>query len=238
MIASDTLQRDQAWDIRAYPCIGIGAWLVPQLCRHPNYPDILKRVTDGGILIDVGTFIGHDLRRLVQDGAPSEKLYGIDIVNTSDVGYAFFRDREHFKGHFIEADFLSTTSAKLTALKGQVDVVVVSQLLHQWNWQGQVDAAKVLTTFTKPGSIIAGNQIGNSKAQEVSLSRIDPTMQFFHQSPKSFAKLWHDVGVATGTTWQSEAWLRSFEELGLVTKDGAWMEPGYCLIEFVAKRVS
>lgn len=150
----------------------------------------------GKTLIDVGTFIGHDLRRLVLDGAPSDKLYGIDIVNTSDVAYDFFRDREPFKGHFIEAYFMSTTSPELTALKGQVDLVVVSQLLHQWDWEGQLAGVKVLSSFTKPGSLVVGNQIGNPKSQELSL--MDPSMKFWRHNPESFAKLlhgdWHHVG--------------------------------------------
>ena len=67
--------------------------MVPQFCRLPVYPEILQQVKDGAVVLDVGTFIGHDLRRFVYDGAPSEKLYGVDIVNHFDVGYDFFRDR-------------------------------------------------------------------------------------------------------------------------------------------------
>ncbi|KAI6082970.1 hypothetical protein F4821DRAFT_203361 [Hypoxylon rubiginosum] len=228
--------RDQAWDIRAYPCIGLGSWLTPQLCRLPVYDDILKRVKDGATLMDVGTFVGHDLRRLVYDGAPSENMFGIDIVNLFDVGYNLFRDREHFRGHFIEADILSTTSPELAPLRGHVDIVVVSQVLHQWDWEGQLKAVQALTTFTKPGSWIVGNQIGNPEAQAVSL--MSRSTALWRHNPDSFAKMFEVVGDSTGTRWETQAWLRTFEEMGWDANDGAWMEPNVRVIEFVAKRVS
>jgi SAM-dependent methyltransferase len=187
--------------------------------------------------VDVGTFVGHDLRRLAFDGAPTDKLYGVDIVSYRDVSYDLFRDRDHFKGHFIEADFLSTTSPELMALKGKVDIIVVSQLLHQWTWDGQVKAAQALVSFTKPGSLIVGNQIGNSEGQEITLKA--PPVSLWRHDTESFSKMFNEaVGPATGTTWETQAWLRSFADMGWDEQDAAWMEPNVCLIEFVARRLS
>lgn len=231
-----TDQRDKAWDIRAYPCIGLGVWLTPQLCQLPVYESILTRVKSGAALMDVGTFIGHDLRRLVYDGAPSERLYGVDIVNHFDLGYEFFRDRDRFQGHFIEADFLSS-SPELVALKGQIDIVLVSQLLHQWDWDNQVKAVETLISFTKPGSSIVGNQIGNPVAQGVAAPQF-PSIVTWRHNPESFAKMFEEVDKATGSHWETQAWLRSFPDMGWDAKDGAWMEPNVCVIEFVANRVA
>lgn len=230
------LIRDKAWDIRAYPCIGLGVWLTPQLCQLPVYESILTRVKSGAALMDVGTFIGHDLRRLVYDGAPSERLYGVDIVNHFDLGYEFFRDRDRFQGHFIEADFLSS-SPELVALKGQIDIVLVSQLLHQWDWDNQVKAVETLISFTKPGSSIVGNQIGNPVAQGVAAPQF-PSIVTWRHNPESFAKMFEEVDKATGSHWETQAWLRSFPDMGWDAKDGAWMEPNVCVIEFVANRVA
>ncbi|TGO70814.1 hypothetical protein BELL_0661g00010 [Botrytis elliptica] len=132
--------RDQAWDIRAYPCTGVGAWLVPQICRNPVYPEILKRVQAGEVLMDVGCFLRHDLRRLVYDGAPSDKIYAIDIVSHWDMGYNLFRDRDQFYAQFIEADIVSESKV-LAPLRGQVDIIAVTQVIHQWDWERQVKAA-------------------------------------------------------------------------------------------------
>ncbi|KAI0398551.1 hypothetical protein F5Y17DRAFT_454115 [Xylariaceae sp. FL0594] len=230
------LIRDKAWDIRAYPCIGLGVWLTPQLCRLPIYESILARVKTGAVLMDVGTFIGHDLRRLVYDGAPSEKLYGVDIVNQFDVAYEFFRDRDRFHGHFIEADFLSTSSPELVALKGQVDIVSVFQVLHQWDWDGQVKAVEALISFTKPGSSIVGNQIGNPVAQGVRAPQL-PSLVTWRHNPESLARMFEEAGKATGTQWEAQAWMRSFPDMGWDQKDAAWMEENVCVIEFVANRV-
>jgi hypothetical protein len=60
--------------------------------------------------MDVGCFLGGDLQHLVFDGVPSKNMYGVDIVSHWDVGYSLFKDKDHFKGHFIEADILSTAS--------------------------------------------------------------------------------------------------------------------------------
>ncbi|KAF4626047.1 hypothetical protein G7Y89_g12114 [Cudoniella acicularis] len=202
--------------------------------RIPVYPEILKRVQAGELLLDVGCFLGHDLRRLAYDGAPSTNLYGLDIANHWNVGFELFRDQSHFGAHFIEADILSESDSALLALKGKVDIVSALQVIHQWDWEGQVKAAKVLATFTKPGSLVVGNSIGNSKAQEVTLKSIGVPM--YRQNPESFEKLWIQVGNETGTKWETQAWLRSFEEMSFDPKDHAWMEDGVAMLEFSVRR--
>jgi hypothetical protein len=234
-------QRDLAWDIRAYPCTGVGAWLVPQLCKLPVYQEILKRIKDGEVLIDVGCFIGHDLRRLAFDSAPStsNNLYGVDIVSHWNVGYEMFRDKESFKAQFIEADILSAPGSVpgLSLLKGRVDIISTLQVIHQWDWDGQIRAFKALIGFSNPqaGSMIVGNQIGNPKAQEVTLKSLGVPM--YRHNPESFKKLWGQIESETGTKWETQAWMRSFKEMSWDPQDGAWMEPGVAIIEFAVRRV-
>ncbi|KAI0165843.1 hypothetical protein GGR57DRAFT_448977, partial [Xylariaceae sp. FL1272] len=229
--------RDRAWEIRAWPCIGLAFFLTPQLSRSPVYPEVLDRVKNGRTLMDIGPFLGHDLRRLVYDGAPSDNLYGVDIVNFYDLGYEFFRDREHFKGKFIEANFLSTSSDELTALKERkVSVIVISQVLHQWGWDDQVKATEALVAFTEPSSMIVGNMVGNEKAQEVSLPSI-PTPAWRHDKD-SFARLFQAVGSATGTVWETEVWPKTLEDMGWKSAhDSEWLEEGLHMIDFMARRI-
>jgi SAM-dependent methyltransferase len=191
-------------------------------------------VKAGETLIDVGCFIGHDLRRLVYDGAPSTNLYGIDIVSYSNVGYEMFRDKDHFDAHFIEADILSESDPALSLLKGKVDIVSATHVLHSWDWDGQIKAAKALATFTKPGSMIVGSQVGNHKAHEVT---VKPLPAQWRQNPESIEKFWNQVGSETGTKWEARAWIRSFEEMGWHSEDHAWMEDGLANVEFVVKRM-
>ncbi|KAK6219335.1 hypothetical protein LQW54_002323 [Pestalotiopsis sp. IQ-011] len=183
---------------------------------HKLVSDILDRVNNGAKLMDVGTFVGHDLRHLAYDGAPTDKLYGVDILSYADVSYDWFRDREKFKGHFIQADILSDSSPELNALKGE--------------------AAKALVAYTKPGSLVVGNQIGNQEAKEVIFKA--PSVSVGRHNVESFAKMFKDeVAPATGTTWVTQAWLRSFPDMGWDPSDAAWMEPNVCLIELIAKRI-
>ncbi|KAI1085222.1 hypothetical protein F5B20DRAFT_575690 [Whalleya microplaca] len=108
--------------------------LVPEmqeLQESATKPRISAHTPDGATLMDVGTYFDDDLCQLVYDGAPSNKLYGVDIANRFDIGFDFFRDRGHFKDHYMEANISSTTPPELMALKGRVDMVVASQILHQ-----------------------------------------------------------------------------------------------------------
>ncbi|KAI0973614.1 hypothetical protein F4678DRAFT_425349 [Xylaria arbuscula] len=82
---------------------------------------VVSHVQGGAFFMDLGTFIGHDLRRLMYDGVPSENLIGVDIDNHFDLGYEFFRDRDRFRGAFIQTDFLSSSSAELVALRGEIE---------------------------------------------------------------------------------------------------------------------
>jgi hypothetical protein len=156
------------------------------------------------------------------------KLYGLDIVDHWKVGYEMFRDQQHFGAQFIEADMLSTSDPLLLPLKGQVDIVSVLQVLHSWDWNGQVKAAKALSTFTEPGSMNVGNQIGNPNAHEVTLKSLGAAV--WRQNPESFEKLWDQVGEETGSKRETQAWMRSFEEMAWDPEDGAWMEPGVAII--------
>lgn len=187
--------------------------------------------------MDIGTFIGHDLRRLVVDGAPSDRLWGIDIVNHFDVGFDFFKDRERWKGKFIEADFLSVeTNSALEPLRNSTDIIFLASVLHQWDWTAQVHAATMLTHFTKPGSLIVGLQMGKPVAGQVLAQQLKVPL-YIHSS-KSFEDMWEKVGAITSTRWETQAWPRSWEYIGVDPADMAWMGPDVQIFEFAVRRMS
>jgi hypothetical protein len=105
-------------------CTDQGLFLNPAISIHPSYSMILERLKKGASLVDVGTFIGQDLRRLVVDGAPSTNLYGVDIVNHWDIGFDMFRDRDKFHAHYIETDILYPSPA-LQDLNGKMNIIWV-----------------------------------------------------------------------------------------------------------------
>lgn len=235
LIHASHVQREQLWAIRKYPCIGLGFFLTPYISRSPAYPAILERLEEGATLVDVGCFAGSDLRQLAFSGAPTANLYRIDIVNHWDFGYSIFRDESSFEAHFILADILSSDNPELLVLNGKVDIIIVPALLHQWDWDKQVEVAKKVAAFTKPGSIVVGYQVGNATAKQF-VNQAFQVPRWWH-SPTSFRKMWDQVAVETGSRWQTEAWLRSFQHLEWDVTDGAWLDPGGMIIDFVVTRV-
>ena len=191
-------------------------------------------------MIDIGCFLGGDFRRLVFDGAPSENMLGIDIANHWEIGYDLFRDRDRFNARFLEADLMAVgmdrAPAELRALKGEVEIIHVSAVLHQWDWDGELAAAKKLVYFSKPGTLVVGHQIGSAEAKEVD-NRLFK-IKHWHHNPESLERMWKMVGAETGTEWKVQAWMRPWEVLGMGAKDAAFMEEGDAPVDFVVERTA
>ncbi|KAF1354047.1 hypothetical protein BDV97DRAFT_396832 [Delphinella strobiligena] len=71
--------RERAWKVFPYPCIGGFHFIELSLSELPIYPEVLSRVQSGESFLDVGCCFGQDIRKLVFDGAPSNKIYGSDL---------------------------------------------------------------------------------------------------------------------------------------------------------------
>lgn len=91
------------------------------------YPELLQRLAKGQLLVDIGCFIGHDLRHLVNDGAPAENLYGFDIVNFWDLGFDMFKDRGRFNAKFVQADVMATDGS-LAEYEAKFDMIAIFQV--------------------------------------------------------------------------------------------------------------
>lgn len=188
--------------------------------------------------MDVGSFIGMDLRRLVFDGAPSGNMYGVDIVSHWDVGFDFFNDKDHFKGKFIEADIMSDGNPDLEELKGDIDVICISAVLHQWDWDPQVECCKKLVSYSKPGTLIIGYQIGNPEGRQYMLNAPGGAKiaQWRHDSA-TWKDMWKQVGEETGTKWEAEGRISTWESMKWDPAIGKVLQPGDCPFNFVVTRV-
>lgn len=208
-------------------------WLVPFIARSPAYEIVKQRLcSGGGCLLDVGCFIGADLRQLAFDGADTTRLYGMDIVKHWDIGFELYHDRGRFHAHFIEADILSDDK-DLQQIPKAVDVISVSAVLHQWNWSTQLAAVQKLIAFSKRNTIVLGYQIG--RAEHCEVKGIGHTTQYL-QSPESFAELWREASRATGTKWRVEAHIRTWEHVGWDAADMGWLDPQNRPLDFVVTR--
>lgn len=158
-------QRDQAFAIRSYPCTGLGVFLVPFIPHTPIYSTILSQLRRGALLVDVGCFMGNDLRQLAFDGAPTNNMFGVDIVSHWEVGLEMYKDSGTFQANFIEAD-ITSSNERLVALHSQADLIGISAVMHQFDLETQLTLCKAVIQLSKRGCSLLGYQIGSDEERE------------------------------------------------------------------------
>lgn len=89
------------------------------------------------MVIDIGTGLGQDLRKLVLDSAALSQLFGVDKLGQSEeLGFNFFRDNNNFANVFAEANILSEDkNSALLQTTGTWDIVTSSMFLHAFDWR-------------------------------------------------------------------------------------------------------
>lgn len=202
------IQRQRAWQIFPYPCVGRMRFLDFTLSLMPSYGKVLASLSnkeDPKTLLDVGCCFGQDLRKLVVDGAPSSQLVGAELKGEFiDLGYDLFMDRKTYDGRFVAGDVFEDTPA-MKALDGTIDIVHLSRFLHLFGWDEQLKAAVRMVGFlkNKPGTVILGRQVGSSKPGEYPHAASAHGVFYLHDHD-TFRKLWTEVEKQTTTKWQLE----------------------------------
>ena len=208
-------QRDKAWGIFPWPCVGEFWFLSFGLAKHPLYHTvILPRLKSGDTLLDLGACLGQDLRKCVFDGAPADNLYASDLFEQyEDLAYELWNDRDIFpRNHYIKDDVLADNdqfmygNLMMNLGPGQADIIVINMFLHLFNYQNQLKVAtRILRLLShKPGSIILGSQAGVVNPIEQPLkppfdiTEDGETRTIFRHSPESFIRMWEDAGRASG----------------------------------------
>jgi len=139
------------------------------MSRFPEYASILERLklNEDDILLYLGCCFGQDLRKLVFDGAPLEKLYGAELrPEFIELSYELFHDAEKIKPRLVVGDIFDIPNTGLASLAGRVDILYASAFIHLFDWDGQVACCVGIVNMLKPkkGSIVFGRQAGRSKA--------------------------------------------------------------------------
>ena len=234
-------QRDKAFAVDTYACIGQLRFLNASLPSQPSYPAILSLLRSGATYLDAGCCFAQELRYLAHAGIPSDQLYGFDLEpRFYECGYELFRDRETLQATFVSGDVLakpnSGESGGLDTLVGQMDVVFANSFLHVWDWEDMIEATKRLVSFTKPkkGSIVLGRQLGSVNA----CSHQMPTKggSNWRHNAESMERFWRQVGKETGSEWKVEAALDDGAELK-GNKGHNWSEPEMRMISWSAVRL-
>ena len=208
-------QRDKAWGIFPWPCVGEFWFLSFGLSKHPLYTSVvLPRLKTGATLLDLGACLAQDLRKCVYDGAPATNLYASDLfAEYEDLSYELWQDRDRFpQGHYIADDILadnkdfSVGNLMMKLGPGMTDIISITMFLHLFDYNNQLKVAtRILRLLSnKPGSLILGSQAGVVEATEQDLKPpFDKTKDgekrtVFRHSPSSFTKLWEEAGIAAG----------------------------------------
>lgn len=93
----------------------------PRIRKHPQYHKIMER---GGNFLDYGCGTGDDIRALIKDGYPRDKIKGFDIDwNGINIGFDLYRDRESMQDVFV-------VSTKLPFNDETFDNVYSGSVLH------------------------------------------------------------------------------------------------------------
>jgi len=90
-------------EVYKYPCLLNFGHLDFRMTTHPLYGAVVKQGIDtsrpGRFLLDIGTAVGTDARRVVLDGWPSERVYAVDInKKLIDIGRSMFCDSPFSNG--------------------------------------------------------------------------------------------------------------------------------------------
>jgi len=204
-------QREKAFAIFHYPCIGRWRFLDLYLAGTPEYPAIVSRLKSGDqALLDVGCCFGHILRQLAFDGVPDTQLAGTDLrPEFVDLGYELFRDKDKFAARFVTGNIFDGASddgkAFSQALDGKFDIIHAASFFHLFGYDDQLRIGERIVRFLKPGAkdaLIVGRQVGTHTP--VSVEEANRTNQTrYHHNVESFQKLWDVVGERTGTKWRA-----------------------------------
>ncbi|KAI1478500.1 hypothetical protein F4774DRAFT_385015 [Daldinia eschscholtzii] len=199
--------RERGFAANPYPCIGLYRFTNLTLLTHPLYDSIVERLgAAGATYLDVGCCFGQDLRQLVLDGVPSDRLIGLDVAGAlMDLGYEFFLDRDVLRSRFVVADVFKGTEqgpAWTDLEKRGVDVMHCSAFFHLFTLEDQISAAKNLARLIKKDGVIIGRQIGSVKPGDVPAIK-DQSFSYRHDVD-TFNAMWKQVGEATETRWKVE----------------------------------
>ena len=247
--------RKKLWDKRAYPCTGLLVFLVPWIRYYSGFADMVTRLQPSPTnpepkILDVGTYISHDLRALRFAGVPMASLYGLDLVPFWDLGWELFNDKAKFDitAHLLQGDILdlSETSGAAQRLDGKMDVVWCSALLHQFPWAKQIAACKRLLRFSVgTGALIAGCQTG-SKGEESTYDmqtitkgrategRTEDTKPFKHNA-SSMERMWKAVGEELGLELEVSAMCGGWKQYGCEETRCQFMGDDVGVLEFTVK---
>lgn len=230
-------QRNRAWEIHPYPCLGQFRFLELNLAdRGELYAKLISILKSGGRFLDIGCCLGQDIRKLVYDGAPQGSAAGAELNSGFiELGYELFNDRDRFNGPIVAANILEPLEgSSLAEMIGSLDVVQLGMILHLFTWDEQVAAFENAIKLLKKevSTLVIGQATGHLDGVETGGAWGRKT---FKHNVDTFKELVQDVGKRTSTEWTIKAEL----DTGLSVFDGkrTWDDPKTRRLLFEIERV-
>lgn len=207
----------------------------------PYFESFSPRLREGASFLDVGCGLGQEIRFLIADhGINPSHLYGFDLEPSFiDLGFELFRDRDRLSENFFATDVLNPErNARLSELKGNIDLIQVSQVLHVFDWDDMIKAVTNLVALLKPkpGCMIAGNQLGSDNPGSYEISKdCVPFGRSYRHNEASMKRFWQRVGELTNTEWDF-ACKEIYSEAVHKSRQAWWAknDPGMNMIWFCA----
>ena len=210
-------QRDKAWSIHPYPCIGSFRFLDLSISLSSYYPLLLSRLKSDPAqkFLDLGCCFAQDVRKLLFDGVLGSQITALDLKpEFIELGYELFQDREKLAGSgvtFLTGDIFDETSSALNGLEGHCDIIYTGSFFHLFGYEDQARVAERVVRLLRPvkGSVVLGRQRGNAEAGVYSHKTNARTGTMYRHNADSWKKMWVDVGKKTDTEWNVRAHLES-----------------------------
>jgi len=204
----------KAFKVHPYPSIRNFSFARPRISRLPAYHSVLKlgRERNNAILVDIGCCFGDCTRKIVADGFPITGVLGFDIEKDFwDFGHEIFKSiPETFPAAFVKGDIFDSSTLELTPplydapatpkptlssltslnpLHGHVSVVYAGGFFHMFNYDRQLQVARILAGLIspEPGSIIFGTHLGQPVK---GFQRHSDGSSSYYQSPESWKEMW------------------------------------------------
>ncbi|KAG1905292.1 uncharacterized protein F5891DRAFT_1253162 [Suillus fuscotomentosus] len=211
----------EAYKVAPYACIRGFDFLHQTMSKLHIYDHILKRGSEGAILLDVGSCLGADVRKAVEDGFPAHNIIASDIKEAfSELGRKLFKSSLEpilfIPGDIFDPAFLSIsqparfvpesaipdiqTLRSLNDLHGRVGIIHASKLFHLFDEQKQLELARALGGLLscESGSTICGTQSIALEKGIVHHTVLGIDISCFYHSRETWMSLWDGIVFKKG----------------------------------------
>ncbi|KAG2133666.1 uncharacterized protein EDB93DRAFT_862090 [Suillus bovinus] len=213
--------QEEAYKVAPYACIRGFDFLRQNMSKLHIYDHILKRGSAGAILLDVGSCLGADARKAVEDGFPAHNIVTSDIKEAfSELGHKLFKSSSEpilfIPGDIFDPAFLSIsrpassvpgcampdiqTLRSLNDLHGRVGVIHASKLFHLFDEEKQLELARALGGLLscESGSTICGTHAVALEKGIVRRTVLGIEISYFCHSKETWTSLWDGVVFENG----------------------------------------